>query len=48
MESYICTACTISDFFWYVNGTNLVYRSRITLWKCQDTQILFILEGILY
>ena len=34
-------------FFWYVNYANLVFKLFITLWKCQDTQSLFILEGIL-
>ena len=35
-------------FFWSVNYVNLVYKIFITFWKCQDTQTLFILEGIYY
>ena len=28
------------SFFWSVNYANLVYKLFITLWKCQDTQII--------
>ena len=38
------TVRTISNYFWSVNGTNLVNRLYITFRKCQDTQTLFIFE----
>ena len=46
MESSICTVCIISDFCWFVNSENLVYKLCITFWKCEDTQTLFVLECI--
>ena len=41
-----CTVCTISDFFFSFNCTNLVYKLCITYMMCQDTQTLFILECV--
>ena len=38
MESSVSTFCTISDFFWSENCTNLGYKLWITWRKCQDTQ----------
>ena len=46
VTSFATTGHSFEFFFWSVNYANLVYNLFITFWKCQDTQTLFVLEGI--
>ena len=43
---FATTGYSFEFFFWSLKYENLVDNLFITFWKCEDTQALFILEGI--